>query len=287
MLTLSQIFIYPVKSLGGVALQEAEVTDRGLQYDRRWMLIDDNNTFLSQRSHPAMALFGLQLADDGFEITYKPDGSMYTIPFQPVIGSAVTVSIWDDTCTAMLVDTAADVWFSQKLNLSCRLVYMSDDAHRPVDHRYAKNNEQVSFADAYPFLIIGQASLNELNSRLAAPVEIDRFRPNLVFEGGEAHAEDMMGKIKIGSLKFYGVKPCARCVMIGINQQSGQSGKEPTKTLAGYRTRNHKIYFGQNLLHQGEGKISVGDEIQVTRTKPDFMLQPAEVPLYSLLTDEF
>jgi uncharacterized protein YcbX len=286
MLTLSQIYIYPVKSLGGIALQETEVTDRGLQHDRRWMLIDANNTFISQRNHPAMALFNLVLSHNGFTVTYLPDSSTLFIPFRPMLGHAIPVTVWDDSCTATLVDSAADAWFSEKLSFSCRLVYMNDDACRPVDNRYARQSQQVSFADAYPFLIIGKASLNKLNSRLLSPVLMDRFRPNLVFTGGEAHAEDSMAKVSIGPVNFYGVKPCARCAIIGINQQSGQSSKEPTKTLAGYRSYNKKIYFGQNLLHQGEGSIKVGDEIRILQTKADFMQLPADVPFYNLLATE-
>ena len=286
MYTLSQLYIYPIKSLGGIALQEAVVTSRGLQHDRRWMLIDEHNTFLSQRNHPAMAMFNLELSDGGFKVTYRPDASSVFISFTPSQTVVTTVRVWDDTCAAMLVDAAADTWFSEKLKFNCRLVYMDDNALRPVDSRYAKQAEQVSFADAYPFLIIGQAALNELNSRLSAPVMMDRFRPNLVFEGGDAHAEDMMDKIRINDIDFYGVKPCARCAMIGINQQTGQSSKEPSKTLSGYRAYNKKIYFGQNLLPRGDGKIRVGDELSVLQTHPDFMQLPFDVPLYSLLSNE-
>ena len=282
MLTLNEIYIYPVKSLGGLALQETEVTNRGLKHDRRWMLVDEQGRFLSQRTSPNMALFKLVPETGGFRVIYMPDGSSVIIRFSATMGESLPVTIWDDTCTGTLVDTEADRWFSARLNCACRLVYMADDALRPVDERYAKQAELVSFADAYPTLLIGQASIDYLNQQLPDPVEADRFRPNLIFTGGYAHQEDQMAHITINHIDFYGVKPCARCVMIGINQQTGRVGKEPAKTLATYRQWNKKVYFGQNLLHQGCGKIRVGDEVHIQSLKPDFMELPADIPLYTL-----
>ncbi len=271
MLTVSQLFIYPVKSLGGIAVQEAELTDRGLKYDRRWMLVDEDNCFLSQRSFPKMALLKLHAQADGFIITFVPDHSSFFIPFQPVQGREVRVSVWGDECTACVVDEEANRWFSDKLETSCKLVYMPDESLRPVEENYAKNQEAVSFADAYPVLLIGQKSLDLLNERLTEAVSIDRFRPNIVFTGADAHFEDQMAHFTINNINFYGVKPCARCVMIGINQQTAQTYKEPMKTLAQYRTKNKKVYFGQNLLYQGGGLIRTGADIHLIKTSAEFI----------------
>jgi uncharacterized protein len=142
-------------------------------------------------------------------------------------------------------------------------VYMPDDAKRLVDTDYAKNNEITSFSDGYPFLIIGQSSLDELNSKLEEPLPIDRFRPNIVFTSGEPHEEDSWKHITINAIDFFGVKTCGRCVVTTIDQQTAVAGKEPLKTLAGYRSVNNKIKFGMNLLHKGEGKVQVGKEIIV------------------------
>lgn len=263
MLTVSQLFIYPVKSLGGIALNTALVTDRGLQYDRRWMLIDENNRFLSQREFARMALFATAIEEDGLRVTYKPDNQSILIPYLPLTDEALAVSVWDDTMAAIRVSNHADEWFSALLKMSCRLVYMPDESMRKVDPRYAQQQEVTSFADAYPFLLIGQSSLDDLNIRLTDQLNIDRFRPNIVFTGGEPYQEDDMKHFCIGNVEFYGVKLCARCVMITIDQQKASRAAEPLKTLAKYRFKNNKILFGQNLLHKGLGEIRVGDTLQL------------------------
>jgi uncharacterized protein len=262
MLQISHLYIYPVKSLGGIALDKANITDRGFTYDRRWMLIDENNRFLTQRDHPIMALFKLQLTDEGILVRFQEDA--FTIPFEPLTTISEQVTIWDDTCFATLVGEAADKWFSERMQLPCRLVYMPDNSRRKVDMTFAKNEEIVSFADGYPFLIIGQASLDELNGRLETPVPMDRFRPNIVFTGGTPFQEDEMHSFRIGEIRFFGVKPCGRCVMTTVNQETAIKGKEPLKTLSSYRTRDKKVLFGQNLLHTGQGVIRTGDVLHLS-----------------------
>ncbi|MBK0378841.1 MOSC domain-containing protein [Mucilaginibacter segetis] len=266
MLRISGLYIYPIKSLGGIALTEAKVTDRGLEHDRRWMLVDANNRFLSQREHPQLALFTQELTVNGLKVTYKANGASILIPFKPVKQTQLQVSIWDDVCTAQLVSDEADEWFREKLNIICSLVYMPDETERPTDQKYTEPGNITSFADAYPMLIIGQASLDDLNSKLDAPVRMNRFRPNMVFTGGEAFLEDSMKHIRITGTDLYGVKLCARCVMITIDQATRKKGKEPTKTLATYRQKNNKIYFGQNLISSGNGTIKIGDEIHILET---------------------
>ena len=263
MLQVSELFIYPIKSLGGIALQTAEITDRGLKHDRRWMLIDNNNRFLSQREFAQMALMKVTLEDDGLLVTYQPDGSTLKIPFSPQTDTEVDVVIWDDTCKALLACPEADKWFSDHLNFNCRLVYMPDHCIREVDSLYAKHKEVTSFSDGYPFLIIGQSSLDDLNSRLADKITIDRFRPNIVFTGGAPYQEDEMFQFSINNVVFYGVKRCARCVVITIDQQTIIKNPAPTRALASYRFQNNKIYFGQNLLHRGNGNINVGNDVLI------------------------
>jgi uncharacterized protein YcbX len=141
---------------------------------------------------------------------------------------------------------------------------MPPETHRPVDERYAVSDDIVSFADAYPFLVIGEASLAELNARLIEPVPINRFRPNFVVRGAAPFAEDAWGHFRIGESYFYGVKPCARCVMTTIDQETAQKGREPLQTLATYRAANNKIYFGQNSLYANQGtRVAVGDPVEV------------------------
>jgi uncharacterized protein YcbX len=262
MLTVSELFIYPVKSLGGIPVDVAKVTERGFQHDRRWMLVDQQGMFFTQRDIPAMALFRVQLQVSGLKVFYKPDPSSYIdVPFEPVSAELMKVVVWEDTCYALTVSDAADTWFSSILGINCRLVYMPDDSIRKVDPEYASGNEITGFSDGYPFLLIGQASLDDLNSRMVEAVPINRFRPNIVFSGGAPFQEDEMKEFSINGIRFYGVKLCARCVITTIDQETALKGKDPLKTLASYRSMNKKVLFGQNLLHNGSGELRIGDEL--------------------------
>lgn len=268
MLQISELYIYPIKSLPGIKLNRARVTPKGLEHDRRWMLVDEHNVFISQREFPQLTQFVVTLKENGLYVAHKRRGDSLPIPFS-ANGEKIAVTVWDDTCDAALVGDEADKWFSDMTGLKCRLVYMPDDSMRSVDERYAPEDKVTSFSDAYPFLLIGQASLDELNSRLKQALPIDRFRPNIVFTGGTPFEEDSLGHFKIDEIHFYGVKLCARCVVITIDQQNGKKEKEPLKTLSSYRQKNKKIYFGQNLIHTGEGNITVGDELEVISKNTD------------------
>ena len=163
------------------------------------------------------------------------------------------------------------------LGINCRLVHMPDETKRVVDQRYAPGDAITSFSDAYPFMIIGQASLDDLNSRLDEILPINRFRPNIVFTGGQPYEEDQTSHFTVSGIDFYGVKLCARCNIITINQENAHMGKEPTKTLAGYRKKDNKILFGQNLVHKGVGVIAIGDRMQIISRSCDerFMINEA------------
>lgn len=262
MAIISGLFIYPIKSLGGIELDTVLVTDRGLQYDRRWMLVDANGRFLTQREHPVMALLQVSLKAGQLQVVHKlhPEESIQ-IPLELSNGTELSVTVWDDTVKALLVDEDLDHWFSRQLGMNCRLVYMPDSSHREVDPRYANQHEITSFSDAYPMLLIGQASMDDLNTRLSSPVPMNRFRPNIVVEGWGPYEEDNIGSFQAGAVKFTAVKPCARCVLTTINQDTGEKGKDPLKTLASYRTQNNKVLFGQNLIHIGSGYLEKGMNI--------------------------
>jgi uncharacterized protein YcbX len=265
---VSELFIYPVKSLGGISLSSSPVTGRGLQFDRRWMLVDKNNQFMTQRTFPQMALLKTAISANCLKISCSKNTDSFEIPFITE-GEIINVVVWEDQCLAQLVSKEADRWFSEMLSTDCRLVYMPDETKRSVDTGYAHRNEITAFSDGFPLLIIGQSSLDDLNSRLSQPLPINRFRPNIVFTGGEPYEEDWWEHFSINELQFYGVKLCSRCVITAINQQDASKGKEPLKTLATYREWNNKIYFGQNLLHEGEGIIKVGEVINVKRKGPE------------------
>lgn len=266
MLKLSDIYIYPVKSLGGIALSKAKITDRGLENDRRFMLVDASGRFLSQREFPVLAIFQTAITDNNLVITNRKTGENLVVNLQkPQISNAIKVTVWDDEVEALEVSDEATQWFTEALNSTTRLVYMPDESHRKTDATYSlKGDEITSFSDGYPILIAGQSSLDDLNNRLESKVDINRFRPNLVFTGGEAFEEDAWHEFIIGDVRFFGVKPCARCIMTTIDQATGEkSGKEPLLTLNKFRKAGNKILFGQNVLISQLGAIAVGDSIEV------------------------
>jgi uncharacterized protein YcbX len=257
---LTDIYIYPIKSLGGIRLNESVLEERGLQYDRRWMLVDKNGIFLTQRTIHQMALLQVELMAGGLKVLKKDDPETnILIPFEPKTEELIPVTVWDDTVVGQLVDNSVSKWFTNQLNMDCDLVVMPESTQRKLNPKYAVNNESVSFADGMPYLLIGQASLADLNTKLQNPVPMDRFRPNLVFSGGKAFEEDEWDKVKIGKSLFKITKPCARCVMTTIDQKTGIKGKEPLQTLAKYRTISNKVMFGQNMSLLEGLTISVGD----------------------------
>ncbi len=261
-MTLQDIFIYPIKSLGGIRLSEAKVEIRGLAYDRRWMLVDEKGLFMTQRKHHQMALLQVSLEKGGLSVfqKHRPE-EVHFIPFEPETDRVIPVTVWDDTIRAQVVSDTSSRWFSEVLGISCQLVYMPASTQRHIDEKYAVNQETVSFADAMPYLLIGQNSLNDLNEKLADPVPMNRFRPNFVFAGGIAFEEDKWEMVKIGECTFKVTKPCARCVLTTVDQETGKAGKEPLKTLATYRLVNSKVLFGQNMIALTRGPIQVGDKV--------------------------
>jgi hypothetical protein len=263
-LRLSEIWIYPIKSLGGIRLNQAKVLDKGLEYDRRWMLVDENGVFMTQRNNPTMALFRLKIENEKLRIAYGPQSTDHSISINPGnFENGERVIIWDDTVIACEVSKESSAWFSNILGSKCRLVHFPEENSRAVDAVYKVNDEHVSLADGYPFLIIGQESLNFLNSKLAHPIPMNRFRPNFVFTGGEPNEEDTWRNFVIGNNRFVGVKPCGRCAIPTINQETAEKSDEPTRTLATYRRKESKILFGQNLLATDHQEVKEGDLITI------------------------
>lgn len=248
-------------------MQQATVTDRGFEYDRRWMLVDANNRFISQREFPEMCLFKPAIMPHGLQVIHQPSASVLLVSFKPLSQPLLSVKVWDDVCLARPVSKEADDWFTNLLGLSCRLVYMPDDSRRQIDRKYAPEGMITSFADGFPFMMISQESLNDLNTRIGSAIPMNRFRPSIVFTGGGAYAEDELAAFTIGDIDFYGVKLCVRCNIPGIDQDTAISYKEPVKTLAAYRRLGNNIYFGQNLIHNGKGIIKIGDALKIKSLK--------------------
>ncbi len=262
---ISEINVFPVKSLKGISLKSALVEERGLQNDRRFMLIDEKRTFITQREFPILARFETEFSADGFVISF--DDEKLLLPNTIDSNNKINVKIWSSTTKAIICSESINEWFSDKLKINSRLVYMPDDSKRIVSPYYSvrKFKDIVSFADGYPILLIGEESLADLNSKLETQIPMDRFRTNLVVSGSEAFAEDSWKKIRIGKTIFHLMKPCARCVMTTIDQTKGEKqGIEPLKTLASYRTKKGKVMFGQNLIAENFGEtINLEDEIEI------------------------
>jgi uncharacterized protein YcbX len=258
---LSGITIYPVKSCAGVNLGCVTLDRFGPIGDRRWLVVDERGRFLSQRDEPRMALVRVEQVQGGIRLSSGDSSIQATIPGTDA--PELRVSVWEDSVLALLADGSAAEWLSAQLGRPCRLVYMPDTCRRLVDRLYAREGETVSFADGFPLLLISQASLDDLNSRLDNPVPMNRFRPNLVVSGCDSFAEDGWRRIRIGDVEFDVAKPCSRCAIPSIDQATAQRDGQINRVLAGYRRVNGQVMFGQNLLYQCTGTLSLGDSVEV------------------------
>jgi hypothetical protein len=269
-LTVSGLYCYPLKSARGLSLDVAEVEPRGLRDDRRWMVVDPQGEFISQRDLPKMARIAVALVEDGLLLSSDGAGEV----FAPRGGMGRTkVRVWGDEVVAETCSALADKWLSELLGEACRLVYMPDYTRREISQSYAKPGEIVGFADGFPLLLIGRGSLDALNEKLAEPVPMNRFRPNIVVSGAEPHAEDGWSQIRVGGLEMAVVKPCSRCPMPGVDQLTGERSREPLATLARYRRKDGQVWFGQNVIAREFGVIRAGDAVAVELSstfKPDF-----------------
>lgn len=260
---LSALNIYPIKSCAGITALSWEVDPFGFRYDRRWMVTTPRGEFITQRECPALALVHLEVAEPHLRVT-APGMPELLLALNPLGGRPVSTMIWDDQVNVVAPDHRADDWFSRVVGLEVVLAYMPDTVHREVDHDWAPRGGRTGFADGFPFLLIGEASLADLNRRLAAPLPMNRFRPNLVVSGSTPFAEDAWRGIRIGALEMEVVKPCARCVVTTTSQERGErDGDEPLRTLATFRRQDGKVMFGQNVVHYGLGRLQVGDEVAI------------------------
>ncbi|MEN8445316.1 MAG: MOSC N-terminal beta barrel domain-containing protein [Cyanobacteria bacterium J06555_13] len=294
-LVLSGLHIYPIKSAAGLSLHKAELTPRGFHHDRRCMVVDVAGQFMTQRRFPKMALIQVTLpsvdnktsTDQSSQhpmslcapgmptlvVSMEDAVAAQQVNKQPTPQKTIEVEVWGDRTQAIHLGPQAQQWLTDFLSTPCQLVYMPATSHRPTDHGKFGPSNIVSFADAFPYLLISEASLAELNTKLKAknvnPVPMNRFRPNLVVNGCESpHAEDQWQRIRIGEAIFSVAKPCARCSVPTVDQSNGEkaSGNEPIKTLSTYRAWDKAVWFGQNLIQENpevEAVVRVGDRIEV------------------------
>jgi uncharacterized protein YcbX len=263
-LRVTAIYQYPVKSCRGIALDSARLTPYGLERDRHWMVVDRKGRFLTQRRFPAMALIVAELSGDGLVLNAPGMTELTVPPADP--GPAVGIRIWGFESVAPDAGDEAAAWFSAYLDFECRLVAPTERLRRVVEPAYEPGGGEIMFADGFPFLLISDASLENLNARLSSPVSMSRFRPNIVVGGCDPHAEDRWRRLRIAdALIFRVAKPCSRCTIPNVDPATGARGQEPGATLARYRTgEDGEIYFGQNLVHETRsGTLRVGDPVTV------------------------
>lgn len=278
MMEITKLNIYPVKSLQGIGLGEARVTKRGFEHDRRWMITGPEGKFFTQRELPKMATISIALEPDGLRFS-APGIEDLTVPSRPDNGESGQVQVWSSVCAAEFYDETVSGWFSEVMGTKCRLVYMPEETKRGINPIFNTGEDIVSFADGYPFMALGETSLADLNARLEEQLPMNRFRPNLVIGGAAAYAEDSWKRVRIGGTIFRATKPCARCAITTVDQARGVfAGKEPLRTLAGYRQAKqvmpeayaamgmggNDVLFGQNLVPENVGGwVRVGDSVEV------------------------
>lgn len=292
---ISEINIYPIKSLRGITLESALVEKRGLRLDRRWMLTDRDGMFLTQREIPKMAVVSVNLNGDGLIVAADGFEAIH-VPREPDRGERQRVVVWKDEVGALAYGGMVSEWFSDVLDRNCRLMLMPESTERHVSERFDQGNDIVSFADGYPLLLIGEGSLAEVNERLhdkyngeeygeKLPLPMNRFRPNLVVRGSDPFEEDRWAKIRVGETIFRVAKPCGRCVMTTIDPARGEfDGKEPLTTMATFRMakdvfptsfeafeqKPNAVLFGENLIPENPGAtVRVGHEVEVLETRKE------------------
>ncbi len=260
---LEELYTYPIKSTHRVTQMRAQVERWGLAGDRRWMIVDEEAGFLTQRTFPRMSLIqALPRPAGRLMLTAFGQGAVF-VDSPGETAPALQVTIWGDSVFARIASDQANRWLSTFLKHPVRLVYMHDLKSRSADPVYAKPGTTVSFVDGYPLLCTTQASLEELNSRLSNPLPMARFRPNVVLSGDRPFEEDRWKRIRIGDVVFSVVKPCDRCSVTTVDQETGVRGKEPLRTLSRFRKRDGRVYFGENLVPENTGIIQRGDGVDI------------------------
>lgn len=267
---ISELHIYPVKSLGGISLQESSLTSKGLMYDRNWMLLDENGVFMTQRKFPKMALIQTKIKDGDLIFSHDETGSSASIPILEKYGVTLRSKVWSNSCEVQKVDSIGD-WFSKVLGFRCTLVFFPENNIRTKETENGVVQNLTSLSDKSPVLITNTASLEELNGRLKNKIPMNRFRPNIIFTGENAYEEDSWKSVKIGETEFKTVEICGRCKLINVDHLTGKPTGQPLETLSTYRKMGREIKFGMRMTCEAktdeQSIINVGDEIIAFQVK--------------------
>lgn len=257
--TISSLFVYPIKSCAGISLDQLQFDRRGPVWDRRYVLVDGNGRFITQRTNSTLARIQPRIGPRGLVVSAPGQRD-----FQ--LGKPTTkrrrVTVWSFEGDALDMGRPAAKWFSEAIEQECRLMAFAPDVKRATSKQHTDTEAEVGFADGYPVLLVSVESLTELNRRLSVALPMNRFRPNIVVRDCSPFEEDSWSRLEHGELALEVVKPCVRCKVTTIDQHTLATGKEPLATLATFRRTDAGVTFGQNCIHWGTGALRVGDEIR-------------------------
>lgn len=266
--TLSELAIYPIKSIQGISLSSSQVENAGLCEDRRYMLVKPDGEFITGRKHPNLTLVTAKQSQNGaWQLSHPEMPYDLTIDMSAFSNDYTEVTVWDNTIYAQLAQENINTWFSEIADEAVRLVYFGEKSERFTKRR---PEVPIGFADGYPFLLTTESSLDELNRTCPENIKMAQFRPNLVIKGNKPFEEDSWKRIRIGEVEFENIKPCDRCIFTTLNPITAQRSKkgEPLKTLAKFRLLGKEsITFGLNMITLNTGTIYVGDEVEVLEYK--------------------
>lgn len=254
---VKELYIYPIKSLAGIRVENAKAEEMGFENDRRWMLIDEENQFITQRKYPNLSQFYPKINEGKIAILHK--NATHDFFIDETVDEPILSTVWDDETKVFEVNKATSKWFSETLGFICKLVKIINKGDRKHNSSKLDITLNVSLADGYPYLLIGSESLNFLNEKLEEKITIARFRPNIVISSKLPHEEDSFDTFQIRNVKFKNAKPCGRCIMVNNDPKNGIVKKEPLNTLRTYRKEDNSILFGTNIMCLNEGEIRVGD----------------------------
>jgi uncharacterized protein YcbX len=261
--TLAAIHIFPLKSCAPLPLAQARVQARGIEHDRRWLVVDENSTFITARKYPRMTLIRAVPSDQGLRLDAPGMPTLHVRT--PDASRRTSAVVWNNTVAPLAGDGESAAWLSEFLGRPCSLVYMDDACARPVDPNRARPGDMVSFADSHPITVLSASAIDQLNAKLAQPIPAQRFRPNLLIDGVEPHAEDSWKRIRIGEVELDLLGPCVRCAFPTIDFETGipDPGGEPIRTLTKYRRAPNGVIFSQNATPRVLGTLRIGDRLDV------------------------
>lgn len=266
---VTHLYTHPLKSAASLSVGGLEILPRGPAHDRRWMVVDASGRFVTGRTLPQLVRVHARPVPGGLLLD-APGRAGLHVPAPAADAAHVEVEIWGDRVRAPLAAAEAGDWLSAYLGQQVQLVHMDRDAVRPVDPAHARAGDEVSFADGFPLLLLSARAVHDLGERIGRRMDITRFRPNIVVGNVQAHAEDRWRRLRIAGIEFEVAKPCTRCAFTTVDPSTGQrdGDGEPLRTLSAYRRSGKGVDFGVLLIARGEGRLQLGDRVEVLERLP-------------------